>query len=285
MIEYSEKIVNSLKRLREGNKILDIDWELFSPFYPHNLFHLESYVNFGLLDDRTLLLVFIGLVRIETDLQFKQASTTPVWRIYGIIEQRGLDPHLLYANWAFQYADNDYIPFGFGNRKGCHTAFEYKGCDVPNIDESITHPAKYSDHERRLVYSGLVCPYCGGATRQADSAEIYHGVSLGMIYLCKPCNAYVGCHKGTTLSMGRLANADLREAKKQAHHYLDQLWQPKVYKRPMVYNWLSESLGINREFTHIDMSNVKQCEKIVELSIQKMQEIGKESIPYKKTEE
>lgn len=284
-MEYSKKIINSLKRLGEGNIILDIDRDLFSPFYPHSLYQLESHINFEMLDDQTLLLVFVGLVRIETDLKFKQGSTTPIWKIYAIIEQRGLDPHLLYANWAFQYADNEYVPFGFGNRKGCLTAFEYRKHPVPNIDEDITSPTEYSDHERHLVYSGLVCPYCGNATQQNDSAEIYHGISYGIIYLCKPCNAYVGCHKGTTLSMGRLANSDLREAKKRAHHYLDQLWQPKVYNRPIVYKWLSESLGINREFTHIGMSNVKQCEKIIALSIQRIKETGKEPIPYKNTEE
>lgn len=125
-MEYSNKIINSLKRLGEGNKILDIDRELFSPFFPHRLYQLENHVNFGMLDDQILLLVFVGLVRREIDLKFKQASTAPVWRIYAIIEQRGLDPHLLCANWAFQYADNDYIPFGLGSRKGCCTAYKYK---------------------------------------------------------------------------------------------------------------------------------------------------------------
>lgn len=72
--------------------------------------------------------------------------------------------------------------------------------------------------------------------------------------------------------MGRLANPELREAKKRAHHYLDQLWQPKVYNRPKVYKWLSESLGINQDFAHIGMSNVKKCEKIIALSIQRMKE-------------
>ena len=33
-MEYSKKIINSLKRLGEGNKILDIDRDLFLPFYP-----------------------------------------------------------------------------------------------------------------------------------------------------------------------------------------------------------------------------------------------------------
>lgn len=155
---------------------------------------------------------------------------------------------------------------------------------VPNIDKDIINPIKYSDYERHFVYSGLVCPYCGNATQLTDSAEIYHGVSYGMIYLCKPCNAYVGCHKGTTLSMRRLANDDLREAKKHAHHYLDQLWQPKVYKRPIVYKWLSESLSISQNFAHIGMSNEEQCEQIVSLSIKRIKETGKEPILYRKEE-
>lgn len=61
--------------------------------------------------------------------------------------------------------------------------------------------------------------------------------------------------------MGRLANPELREAKKRAHHYLDQLWQPKVYNRPKVNKWLSESLGKNQDFAHIGMSNVKNVRR------------------------
>lgn len=284
-MEDSKRIVNTLRRIGEGNIILDADKDLFSSFYPHSLYHLGNCINFESLDDQNLLLVFVGLVRIETELKFRQGSTTPVWRIYAIIEQRGLDPHLLYANWAFQCADNEYIPFGFRNRKGCRSAFEYRNSPIPNIDEGITNPIEYNDHERRLVYSGLICPYCGNTTQLTDSAEIYHGISYGMVYLCSPCNAYVGCHKGTAKSLGRLANSDLREAKKRTHHYLDQLWQPRVYRRPMVYQWLSDSLGINRDFTHIGMSNIKQCEKIIELSIRRMKEQGKEPIPYKEAKE
>ena len=31
-----------------------------------------------------------------------------------------------------------------------------------------------------------------------------------MIYICKPCDAYVGVHKGTDKALGRLANKELR---------------------------------------------------------------------------
>lgn len=65
------------------------------------------------------------------------------------------------------------------------------------------------------IITGKVCPYCGNTTDLIDSAEIYGGVSYGMIYICRDCNAYVGCHSGTSIAKGRLANAELRAAKKK----------------------------------------------------------------------
>ena len=44
------------------------------------------------------------------------------------------------------------------------------------------------------VATGKVCPYCGRRTSLADSAEVYHGRSYGMMYICRPCGVYVGCH-------------------------------------------------------------------------------------------
>jgi hypothetical protein len=35
----------------------------------------------------------------------------------------------------------------------------------------------------------------------------------------------VGCHKGTTKPLGRLADAELREWKKRAHAAFDPVWQ------------------------------------------------------------
>lgn len=115
------------------------------------------------------------------------------------------------------------------------------------------------------ILSGRICPYCGKETLLTDSSEVY-GVSYGPIYLCRDCNAFVGCYTGTTISLGRLANAELREAKKRAHHYLDQLWISGRHSRHSIYTWLSNQLGIPRELTHIGMSDIEQCNKIAEIS-------------------
>lgn len=73
--------------------------------------------------------------------------------------------------------------------------------------------------------SAPMCPYCGNPSRLVDSIEVYGNRSYGMMYLCKcvPGWAYVGCHKGTTVPLGRLADAELRAAKRAAHAAFDPL--------------------------------------------------------------
>jgi len=123
------------------------------------------------------------------------------------------------------------------------------------------------------ILTGKICPYCGKETELIDSAEIY-GTSYGPMYICRDCKAYVGCYTGTERALGRLANAELREAKKRAHHYLDQLWMPNKHKRYGVYSWLSRQLGIPRDVTHIGMSDIEQCNRIAEIAIARMKEKG-----------
>lgn len=80
------------------------------------------------------------------------------------------------------------------------------------------------------ILTGKVCPYCGKPTEYVDSSIIY-GRSYGMIYLCRECRAYVGVHKGTDQALGRLANAELREAKKETHFYFDQISKTNLITR------------------------------------------------------
>lgn len=126
------------------------------------------------------------------------------------------------------------------------------------------------------INSGLICPYCGNKTEYVDSAVIY-GKSYGMIYLCKPCDAYVGVHRGSDKSLGRLANKELREAKKEAHYHFDKIaktglinkiWNefiPDISNRNKAYLWLSKQMGIDKERCHIGMFDVEQCKKVIEI--------------------
>lgn len=119
--------------------------------------------------------------------------------------------------------------------------------------------------------SGKTCPYCLKKTVYVDSEEVY-GRSYGMIYLCRPCDAWVGVHKGTNHALGRLANDELREAKKEAHYYFDKLWKAKMLQgisknksRGAAYKWLASQLGIKAPETHIGWFDVDMCNRVVEI--------------------
>lgn len=112
--------------------------------------------------------------------------------------------------------------------------------------------------DEKLICTGKLCPYCGKEPVLTDSAIIY-GRSYGMIYLCKPCNAYVGVHRNSTIALGRLANADLRKHKKLAHEKFDALWKNGGMSRSDAYSWLSKMLETEPDFTHIGMFNKEQC--------------------------
>lgn len=88
---------------------------------------------------------------------------------------------------------------------------------------------------------GYECPYCGGDTEYLDSSIIY-GKSYGMVYICRPCSAWVGVHHKTSrVALGRVADATLRKYKKLAHSYFDLLWKAKI-KKGLLNNMLETRL-------------------------------------------
>jgi zinc-finger-containing domain len=121
--------------------------------------------------------------------------------------------------------------------------------------------------------SAMDCPYCNQKARLGYGDEIYpHRPDLSGLrfYICSPCQAWVGCHKGTTKPLGRLANAELRRAKTEAHNAFDPLWKFERFntqklKRSQAYQWLAAQLGIEFEACHIGMFDVETCQRVVEL--------------------
>ena len=110
------------------------------------------------------------------------------------------------------------------------------------------------------------CPYCGADSYLVDGLYIYpHRPDLKdkMFYICPPCDAYVGCHPGTTNPLGRLANADLRKAKMAAHRSFDVRWKLGGMSRKEAYKWLAAATGIKNEECHIGMMDEKQCARVV----------------------
>ncbi len=116
------------------------------------------------------------------------------------------------------------------------------------------------------------CDYCQQPAVYVDS-EVVYGQSYGMIYLCTPCNAWVGVHSGTDTPLGRLADAALREWKKAAHASFDPLWQRKMEKdnidknkaRTLAYYWLASQMKIEVDFCHIGMFSIEQCKQVIKI--------------------
>jgi hypothetical protein len=108
-----------------------------------------------------------------------------------------------------------------------------------------------------------ICPYCGNRSVCIDSAEVYSR-SYGPIWICRPCHAWVGCHKGTKKPLGRLADAELREAKKAAHAAFDPLFKDTGLRNEG-YRWLAMRMGLGRDECHIGMFDVDQCNAVVAL--------------------
>jgi hypothetical protein len=114
--------------------------------------------------------------------------------------------------------------------------------------------------------SDLLCPYCSQPAQLVTGAVIYpHRPDLyhKQFWHCAKDDAYVGCHGSTSNPLGRLANAELRSAKKMAHAAFDPLWREGHMTRSEAYAWLARELGISLEECHIGMFDVETCQRVI----------------------
>lgn len=110
------------------------------------------------------------------------------------------------------------------------------------------------------------CDYCGSPARLVDGDYIYpHRPDLFKKKFWQCANghpeAYVGCHPDSTKPLGRLADEDLRSAKKDTHNVFDPIWREKYSSRNRAYQWLAGRMGIPSRECHIGMFTLKQCEQ------------------------
>ena len=102
-----------------------------------------------------------------------------------------------------------------------------------------------------------VC-YCGrnGVLRRSR---------YGRFWSCpdRSCEGLVGCHPGTSIPTGTMADKATRQARKRAHDAFDRLWrkapQPKLY-RMAAYAWLSDQMGVDD--AHISQMTKEEAERI-----------------------
>lgn len=111
----------------------------------------------------------------------------------------------------------------------------------------------------------VTCPYCGNPAQLVTGEAVYpHRADLWekKFYQCKPCGARVGCHPGTEKPFGRLANAELRRAKIDAHAAFDKLWKSGKMTRSSAYALLRSLMELKKGVCHIGMFDEVQCRMV-----------------------
>ncbi len=88
----------------------------------------------------------------------------------------------------------------------------------------------------KLKLYKVTCPYCG---RNAELTRFNFRGRWVFRYECKPCDAHVGCHSGTTKPLGTPAKLERRRMRMAAHAAMDYEWQHNGRKRLDVYDELA----------------------------------------------
>lgn len=123
----------------------------------------------------------------------------------------------------------------------------------------------------------VICPYCNKAAEFVNGETVYpHRKDLHSLnfWKCSSCSAYVGCHKrhpkynpNGDKPLGRLANFELRTAKRVAHFHFDPLWHFSDMSRTEAYKWLARKLDIDPKDCHIGMFDLETCNKVRQICI------------------
>lgn len=118
-----------------------------------------------------------------------------------------------------------------------------------------------------------ICRYCGHPVAFTTNSEIYgKEYGNGKCFLCRNCRAFVGVHTDTNIPLGTLANDELRAWRKEAHYWFDKLWKgtTKITNRYKAYGWLANEMKLDRVHTHIGMFEIKQCQEVIRLSKERL---------------
>ena len=122
-----------------------------------------------------------------------------------------------------------------------------------------------------LIIAGKICPYCNCTTVLVPGDIIYPHKTNDQprpqyldkfYYQCVENNDhYVGTYADNITSLGRIADAALRQWKNKGHLTFDPLWKTKKLFRSQqeAYDWLSQKMNLPLAHTHFGMFTIEQC--------------------------
>lgn len=117
----------------------------------------------------------------------------------------------------------------------------------------------------------VICNYCNQPCKWVENKEIY-GRNYGrsyMIWLCVDCDAYVGCHNNSKKPLGRVANKELRDLRKESKNlfiskYLRK-WNCPNHVKDSMYKRLASEINIPVSECHFGMFDEKRCKDVINL--------------------
>jgi hypothetical protein len=114
------------------------------------------------------------------------------------------------------------------------------------------------------------CDYC------QQPAEV-SATARGPIWLCIPFDAWVPIYinSNTAAPMGRLANAELREAKRQFNHAMRPIIDMAGRRR--AYEWLATAMGLSPHACDGHRFDLDQARKARQLCIDHLPPFAKEA--------
>jgi uncharacterized protein YlaI len=118
----------------------------------------------------------------------------------------------------------------------------------------------------------MECRYCNKQAEWVDNATVYgkrYGKSY-MMWICRPCDARVGCHNNTKEPLGILANAELRKIKMEVKNAwikkeLGEWGEGNSKAKGEAYKKLADQLGIKVKYCHFGYFGIETCQKIKKL--------------------
>ena len=128
-----------------------------------------------------------------------------------------------------------------------------------------------ADRVQHRLPRPIKCDNCG-SPRIALQKRSFIGMRTygkwDLVWHCGDCFALVGCHEGTDIPMGLMADALTRDARHKAHKVFDELWRGRrrlFPDRASAYVWFARVMDLAPEAAHISMLDERQCEKRVAL--------------------
>lgn len=109
----------------------------------------------------------------------------------------------------------------------------------------------------RHQYKGA-CPICGSTSISLKLT------AYGYAYECNVCHSTVGCHKGTSMPLGILADEETKKLRMQCHELFDKKWR-NPRERKALYSQLADLLGISPGSCHFAMMDKELLRKALEI--------------------